>query len=136
MGDGQTIEFPRHQPGVLRDVPIEELLGSFSLDSILLVDEYQTKTAIGTLKTKPLPTNFVDKYGDQAELLADNSESYDDEGEDLLLEDQVIVQIMDARRSDTSAELVHLIRVRRSVVTFILSHWKGMEEEQQLRKPA
>lgn len=128
--------FEEHVRG-LRDISAEEMAATFRLDDVLTINDYQiAATDMGRLALKPLPDEISEKYGSRTDMLVDNTTSYDEDGEDLLFEDQVILGIVDARRSQDNAEMTALFRVRRSVVAFILFHWKSIEEEQRLRETA
>lgn len=121
----------------LREISPEELSTTFELKDVLEIDKYHTAaTDIGRLALKPLPDEIQEKYGQRAHMFADNTYTYDDEGEDLLFEDEIILKILDARRTHDDPEMTALFRVRRSVVTFILFHWNSIDKEQRLRETA
>lgn len=121
----------------LREISQEELSTTFDLQDVLEINKYHfAATDIGRLALKPLPDEIREKYGPQADMFVDNTTSYDDEGEDLMFEDDVILRIIDARRSQDNAEMTALFRVRRSVVAFILFHWNSIEEGRRLRDTA
>ncbi len=119
----------------LRDISLEQLLATFAISDMLVIDSYQQRASIEQLSYKPLPEDITQKYGTLTEMLRDNTSTYDDEGEDLLVDDVIICKIMAARRGQSNnPELTSLFRVRRSVVAFILFRWDSINEgEQPLR---
>lgn len=136
IDSGSKDAFEQHVKG-LRDIPVDELAVAFDVGDMLEVDDYQRSQAnLAKLALNPLPGTFQEKYGVKADMLEDNTSAYDDEGEDLLFEDDLIMRIVAERSKNPSAEMTALFRARRSVVAFILSHWGSIEEQQTLRKPA
>ena len=119
----------------LRDITIEDMGKEFSLQEMVEVDRYHhTVSSIGRLVLKPLPETLEQSHGNRANMLADNTTIYDDEGEDLLADDEIIRGIIDYRSQTRDIEATTLFRVRRSVVAYILSHWIELEELQQSKK--
>lgn len=127
--------FEEHVRG-LREISQEEMSATFDLSDVRHINEYHFATDIGRLAIKPIPDEIEKKYGQKSDMFVDNTMSYDEEGEDLLFEDKLILDIVDARRGTNNAEMTALFRVRRSVVAFILFHWNSIEEEQRLRNSA
>lgn len=127
--------FEEHVRG-LREISQEEMSVVFDLKDIQHINEYQFATDIGRLALKPIPDEFTQKYGRKTDMLIDNTMSYDEEGEDLLFEDSLILNIVDARRGTNNSEMTELFRVRRSVVAFILFHWNSIDKGQRLRDSA
>lgn len=116
----------------LHEVTLDELAQEFSVQDIIEVDRYhRSGQAIGELALNPLPKSLYDSHGEAANILANNTTTYDDDGEDLLVDDDVIRDIMLERNRTNQTELTVLFRVRRSVVAFILSNWNSIEDSQQ-----
>ncbi len=142
-GSNRPIDPSRHaafeeQVRALREVPMEELENSFSLDDILAIEQHQKESSIGTLRSMPLPVEIIDSKGSAAGLLAANTTTYDEEGEDLLFEDAILRKIVQARSAESgNTDLAALLRTRRSVVTFLLHHVDELiSDTRQLRRPA
>lgn len=116
----------------LRDISLEQLGGTFELTDVLAIDAYQQRTSIERLSAKPLPEAIKQKYGLRSDMLQDNTSTYDEEGEDLLFDDELICRIVSARQGrSNNLELTALFRVRRSVVAFILFHWNSIDKGEQ-----
>lgn len=118
----------------LREIPVEELANEFTLSEIREIDAHQRAvTDLGKLALHPLPKEISERHGANAAMLSDNTTTYDDEGEDLLVEDDIIQNIMLERRNSNMHELTALFRVRRSVVAVILANWNTIEESERPR---
>lgn len=127
--------FEEHVRG-LREISLEEMSAVFELQDVRLINEYQYANDIGRLALKPVPDEISQKYGALSDMFVDNTMSYDEEGEDLLFEDSLILDIVKARRGTNNSEMTELFRVRRSVVAFILFHWNSIDKGQRLRDSA
>jgi len=118
----------------LREIPIEELSDEFTLAEIREIDAHQRAvTDLGKLALQPLPKTISECHGENAAMLSDNTTTYEDEGEDLLVEDDIIQNIMLERRNTNAQELTALFRVRRSVVAVILANWNTIEASDRPR---
>ena len=120
-------ELARHQAAVgksvsqQRDIEPEEMVANFSLEDIQALDLYQKKQSEGTFSCQAISITFRNKYPETADLLSDNTMTYEDDIEDALVEDPVITSIMATRKTQPqNMELSAAIRARRSVVMFIL----------------
>ncbi len=117
----------RHQAEVRKQIAsfkqfeASELANHFEFEDIEKVDEYQRGSDPSELVSRPVPSEFTDKYGESAFVLQNNTTTYDDETEDLLVTDSVMQSLMDVKRRDrTNINVTAAIRARRSV---LISLW-------------
>lgn len=125
-------EFAQHVAN-LREVPLGELFTTFSREDIETASSFQEGIETEELVKHPLPSDFVKKYGEQVTKLYDNTQTYDDDTEDAMVDDNVIQEIMLKRRgNESNKELTAAMRTRRSVIAFLLHH----SLEERLKPPA
>lgn len=101
----------------LRDYPIEELSGLITIEEVLIVNNYQTKTYVSELLEKPLPADVLAKNPLGSIAVKGNTMIFTDEIEDKLESDPKIKEILSM---PSTAERAQLLRTRRSVLGYLL----------------
>jgi len=105
-----------------RDYDPSELVRLYSADDIFELDKYQQNLVsdIKKLVESPLGTDFVDRYGERAQALTDNTTLYPEQFEDEIVMDPVMQKLIEEKRFDrTNLDITAAMRARRSVWAMI-----------------
>ena len=115
----------RQHTAELREIPLGEL-NIFDSEELGGVADYQARLTIDALVQALYSDSFIDRYGERAHMLGDNTSTYDESTEDAILTDKVAIGLLDARRTNPKdLKLAEGYRCRRSIVALLLKQEQG-----------